>query len=155
MDLQIPGHGLLSLRYLVLDVNGTLAAGGKLVDGVEERLAQLDGVLQVMAVTADTRGTARDLLEPLSVDVRVIAGLEEAQEKRALVEGLGPEMTAVVGNGSNDALMLRSAAVGICVIGREGASRAALESADLVVTDVCDALAMLADPDRLVATLRC
>jgi soluble P-type ATPase len=50
--------------------------------------------------------------------------------------------------------MLRSAALGIAVIQREGAAAAALLEADVVVTDVRDALDLLLNPLRLVAGLR-
>ena len=36
IQLDIPGYGELRLQHLVLDVNGTIAAGGELVEGVAE-----------------------------------------------------------------------------------------------------------------------
>jgi P-type E1-E2 ATPase len=154
LELDIPGYGALALSHLVLDVNGTLTNGGVLVPGVAEVLAELRGVLKPVILTADTRGTATSLGEALGVEVRVIKGEWEAGEKLAVVQDLGPDGVVAIGNGANDALVLSSCAVGICVIGPEGASKAALESADLVVTSLLDALALLADPDRLLATLR-
>jgi hypothetical protein len=59
-----------------------------------------------------------------------------------------------IGNGSNDVPMLKEGVVGICVVGPEGASTAALLGADVVVTDIRDALGLLLKPQRLVATLR-
>jgi hypothetical protein len=38
MDITIPGRGSYHLHHLVLDVNGTIAAGGRLIDGVRHRL---------------------------------------------------------------------------------------------------------------------
>ena len=105
-------------------------------------------------MTADTHGTAHALGERLGIDVHVITGSWEAGDKLELVQDLGADAVVAIGNGSNDALMLRSAAVGVCVIGPEGASRATLEAADIVVTDIRDALALLADPRRMLATLR-
>lgn len=154
IELDIPGYGELRLHHLVLDVNGTIAAGGGLIDGVAEGIAALDGALRTVAVTADTHGTAHSLGERLGVEVYVITGPWEAGDKLELVQELGADAVVAIGNGSNDALMLRSAAVGVCVIGPEGASRAALEAADIVVNDICDALALLADPRRMLATLR-
>ncbi len=154
LGLDIPGYGELTLEHLVLDVNGTIADGGALLPGVAEGIAAIAGVLHVVAITADTHGTAAELREALGIDIRVIGGGWEAGDKLAFVEELGPDGVIAAGNGANDALMLRAAAVGVCVIGPEGASRAALESADLVVRDIRDLFAMLESPRRLLATLR-
>lgn len=154
IELDIPGYGALTLTHLVLDMNGTIAAGGELIEGVADGLAALGGALRPVAITADTRGTAVALGEALGIDVHVIEGSWEAGEKLAFVQELGAERVVAVGNGANDALMLRASAVGVCVIGPEGAARPALESADVVVTSVGDALALLVEPRRLLATLR-
>jgi len=60
----------------------------------------------------------------------------------------------VVGNGLNDAGLLRRAALGIAVLGPEGLSRLALLAAEVVVGSVVDALDLLLKPHRLRATLR-
>jgi soluble P-type ATPase len=154
LELEIPGYGALALEHLVLDVNGTIAGGGEVLPGVAEGLAALSGTLRVVAITADTQGTAAALGEVLGIDVHIIASGWEAGDKLALVQDLGPDGVIAIGNGANDALVLRACAVGICVIGPEGAARSALESADLVVGDIGAALALLTDPRRMIATLR-
>jgi soluble P-type ATPase len=50
--------------------------------------------------------------------------------------------------------MLKESAVGICIVGKEGAAVEAVMSADLVTFDINDALDLLLKPERLVATLR-
>jgi len=71
-----------------------------------------------------------------------------------IIRELGPEKIVAIGNGSNDVLMLREAALGIGVIGEEGCSKDVLKEADLVVKNVIDALSILLHPERIVATLR-
>lgn len=154
LELDIPGYGALALEHLVLDVNGTIADGGELLPGVAEALAALRGVLRPVAVTADTHGTAGALGETLGIEVRIIASGWEAGDKLSVVQELGADAVVAIGNGANDALVLKACAVGICVIGPEGASRAAVEAADLVVPSIQAALALLTDPRRLMATLR-
>ena len=154
LEFDIPGHGRVMLENVLLDVNGTIAAGGALLPGVADALAALEDVLNVIAVTADTHGTAAVLRAEIGCEVRVIVTGGEGRQKQAILRELGAEHTAVVGNGANDALALRDAAIGIVVIGAEGAARTALENADVVVTDVLDALTLLVEPRRLVATLR-
>ena len=66
--IDIPGHGPLPLRHLVLDYNGTLALDGNLVPGVAERLTELaaaPGALRVHVITADTFGQVRQQLAGL------------------------------------------------------------------------------------------
>lgn len=154
LTIDIPGHGVLELEQLLIDVNGTIAVGGVLLPGITEALRALGDSLSVTAVTADTHGTARALATDAGVTVRIISRGEEGEQKLALLRELDPARTVAIGNGANDVLMLREAAVGVAVIGAEGAAREALEAADVIVTDVAHALAMLADPRRLVATLR-
>ena len=154
LTIDIPGHGVLELEHLLIDVNGTIAVGGVLLPGITDALRALGDSLSIAAATADTHGTARALAADAGVSVRIISRGGEGEQKLAILRELDPRCTVAIGNGANDVLMLREAAVGIVVIGAEGAARAALDAADVVVTDVVHALAMLADPRRLVATLR-
>ena len=50
--------------------------------------------------------------------------------------------------------MVESAAIGMCVVQNEGASVSSVMVADIVCISVTDALDMLIQPKRLVATLR-
>jgi soluble P-type ATPase len=59
-----------------------------------------------------------------------------------------------VGQGANDAEMLRLAAVGVAVLSKEGTSVETLLVADLVMPDIFTVLELLENPMRLVATLR-
>jgi soluble P-type ATPase len=67
---------------------------------------------------------------------------------------LGADQVIAIGNGSNDAAMLREAAVGIAVLGPEGLALDALLAADVAAPDILTALDLLRDPARLIATLR-
>ena len=150
----IPGRGSSRIRHLVLDVNGTLTVGGDICNGVKSRLRRLSESLEVVLVTSDTRGTARELAGGLGVSVHVVADGDERERKAEIVRGLGPTHTAAIGNGANDASMLQTAALGLAVIQGEGAAWAAMCAADAVFVSVCDALDSLLDPPRLMATLR-
>ena len=142
------------MRHLVLDLNGTIALDGQVIEGVVERLQLLSGLLNISIVTADTHGSAQRLEESLQIKIcRINAGEEKAQ-KLGIVQQLGRESTISIGNGSNDVSMLKESALGICVLGREGASTEAQMNADLLVTDIRDSLDLLLNPNRLVATLR-
>src|SRR5438132_12819023 len=153
--LQIPGRGEIRLAHAVLDVNGTLARDGALLDGVAWRIAALRARLQVHLLTADTHGRQVTIDTALGLKAhRMRAGVPEDAQKAAYVAALGAELVVAIGNGANDAEMLRLAAVGIAVIGPEGAARAALEAADVVTAEPLVALDLLLHERRLIATLR-
>jgi len=73
--------------------------------------------------------------------------------RRSALHKLGSMRCVAIGNGNNDASILEEAALGIAVIGPEGASAAALAAADLTCTSVLDALDLLTEPRVLAATL--
>jgi P-type E1-E2 ATPase len=155
IELDIPGRGRLVLAYLVLDVNGTLAVDGTLLPGVLERIQQLRRQLQIALLTADTHGRQAELDQQLGFTAhRLQPGQLGAPQKAAFVRALGADQTAAIGNGANDVEMLRAAALGIAVLEGEGASVEALMAADVAVRSITDALDLLLQPRRLVATLR-
>jgi P-type E1-E2 ATPase len=148
---RIPGASDLELDHLVLDLNGTLSERGELIDGVAARLAGLARDLELHLVTADTLGSAERLARALPVTVvRISSG----QEKLEQVKRLGAARSAAIGNGANDAAMLRASALGIAVIGPEGAAGAALVAANIVCRSIGDALSLLEDERSLASTLR-
>ena len=151
LRIEIPGRAALALEHLVLDINGTLTDRGQLIDGVQTRLAQLSETLDVHLVSADTFGTARETGTRLDAALSIGA---DGEHKRQLVQALDAAGCVAIGNGTNDAAALDAAALGIVVIGPEGAGAAALRAADLVTTSITDALDLLLDPRALVATLR-
>jgi len=153
ISLEVPGWRSLELEHLVLDLNGTLALDGVLLPGVAQTVEVLSARLACHLVTADTFGTAHQLFGPLVKVARIDSG-REGEQKQAIVEGLGAGRVAALGNGANDALMLAAAALGIAVLGPEGAAPQALMAADVVTTGPLEALALLTNPDRLRATLR-
>ena len=155
IELQIPGRGIIQLEYAVFDVNGTLAIDGALIYGVDEQIAVLRGKLAVRLLTADTHGRQSEIDEQLRFTAdRLKPGGFEREQKADYVYALGAHQVVAIGNGANDVDMLKAAAVGIAVIGREGLSGEALAAADVVVIDIRDAIDLLLNPKRLIATLR-
>ncbi|HTP50055.1 MAG TPA: ATPase P [Anaeromyxobacteraceae bacterium] len=139
----------LQLSHLVLDFNGTLARDGELLPGVQRRLVRLARRLQVHVLTADTFGSAMVALRDLPLSVHTV---ETGSEKRLFVTVR--RRVVAVGNGQNDIPMMRSASLGIAVLGPEGLCTELLRVADVVVTSITDALDLLLEPRRLTATLR-
>lgn len=154
IELEIPGWRRLVLRQLVLDVNGVLALDGELVPAVPERIAALSAVLDVHLLSADTYGHLSDIVAAVGGTATRLRPGDEAAQKAGFVRSLGAASVVAIGNGANDIAMLEEAALGIAVLGFEGAAPAALLAGDIVSGSVHEALDLLLQPIRLVATLR-
>ncbi len=152
--LDIPGRGDLELKHLVFDVNGTLALDGQLLEGVAKRIAALRDRLEIHLITADTHGKQAAIDHILGLRAVRLQPGNEAIQKADFVRSLNAATVAAVGQGANDAEMLRQAALGICVFSQEGVAVQTLLAADLVVPDIFVALELFEKPLRLVASLR-
>jgi soluble P-type ATPase len=152
--IDIPGWRELRLNLLVLDYNGTLAVDGKLLPGVATMLTALAKSIRIHVVTADTFGSAADELTGLPVALVVVPSADQADRKLEFIATLDPHSVVAIGNGRNDRKMIEVAALGIALVQGEGSAVETLTSADVVATDVLDALALLQHPKRLEATLR-
>lgn len=154
VKVEIPSYGNLQLEHLVLDYNGTLAEDGQLLRGVAERLVALSTHLSIHILTADTFGLAQEACRPLPVTLKIVPAEAGARAKEEFVLALGPEKVVAIGNGRNDVAMLRRAALGLAVLGPEGAAGETIAAAKIVVKDIRQGLDLLLHPKRLVATLR-
>ncbi len=154
IQIDIPGFGTMALEHLVCDYNGTLACDGIIMPGVAPLIRRLARDMKINIVTADTFGVARRFLSNLPVSLSILSQENQDEGKRAFIEKLGTMNTVCIGNGHNDNLMLKEAALGICLIQAEGANITTLLNADIVCTSARDALELLLYPKRLVATLR-
>ena len=154
IHFNIPGVGDYKLEHLVMDVNGTLAVDGQLIDGVPEKLAFLRSQLTVHLLTADTHGRQAVIDQQLGlIAVRIQPGAESLQ-KAEYVRRLGVESVVSIGQGANDADMLSAAQLGICVMSLEGVAKETLLASDLIAPTILSALELLEKPMRIAASLR-
>lgn len=137
-----------------MDVNGTLAVDGILLEGVARRIGALRNRLTVHLLTADTHGGQAAIDHLLNLQAVRIKPGDEAGQKAAFVRQLGAECVVAIGQGANDAQMLETAALGICVLSVEGLAVEALTTADLLMPDILSALDLFDKPLRLIASLR-
>jgi len=154
IEIAIPGRGNYTIKNVVVDLNGTIAVDGNIIQGVKEKMAILSQELDIFLVTADMNKNAERLVKDLPVTLYKIKEGEENNQKLQVVLKQGKDNTVSIGNGCNDISMLKESAIGICVVGGEGASAEAMMASDLVVVTINDALELLLKPNRLKATLR-
>ena len=154
ITVDIPGFKSFQFHHLVLDVNGTIAKDGHLIEETISPLEKLRGDLEIHLVTADTHGKQKIIDNELNLQAVIIPAGNQAQVKLDYIEQLDADTVVAIGNGANDAAMLERAALGIAVIGPEGAAVESLFKAKIVTTDIQSALELLLHPKRLKATLR-
>ena len=154
IELNVPGRGVLQLEHLVCSVDGTLAVDGQIPEGLSRVLRNLRDRLTIHLLTTDTHGKQPLIDQQTGVQAVRLSPGDETSQKVGYVRRLGSERVVAVGQGKNDAAMLEAAALGICVLSREGAVSAAILAADLLVPDIFAALELLEKPLRIVSSLR-
>ena len=153
-EIEINNHKNLSIKHIVLDYNGTIAKDGILKEGVKKLLPQLSKCYTLHVITADTFGSVQAQVGDFDVEVKVLKSADHTAEKAEYVKSLESAQCVAIGNGNNDAQMLKSAELGIALIGDEGCATATLLVSDIVSHSIEDALELLLHTKRLIATLR-
>ena len=154
IHVTIPGRGDLIIKNLILDLNGTIAFDGNIITGVKKRLSLLARHMNIFVITADTNKNAKQLVKGLNATLFKINKGDEDSQKLDLVIDIGGDETISIGNGANDVSMLKESSIGISVLGKEGAATEALLASNIVAPGINDALDLLIEPHRLIATLR-
>jgi len=154
VEINIPNYKKLSISNIVLDYNGTIAKDGILKKSVKKLLPLLSKNYTLHVITADTFGSVKSEVSGFDVRVKVLNSKNHTQEKADYIKSLGKKSCVAIGNGKNDALMLKNAALGVAIIGDEGCATSTLMQSDLVCKSIGDALELFVNKKRLVATLR-
>jgi len=152
MQYIIPNSEELNLNTIILDLNGTLTVGGKIVSGVEERLIKLRSEgFKIIFFSGDTRGNANEIAQELNIE---FIKASNGEEKKQAAKKLNPENCVAIGNGLIDLEMMKITKLSIVTLQAEGVYSKTLLESDIVVPSINDALDLLLDKERLVATLR-
>lgn len=154
IEIDIPGLRRVHIENVALDMNGTIAVDGVVAEDVAARVRRLAASVKVSLLTAGTFGGVEETAAVLGIEAVVVRPGDEARQKADFVHSLDHETCAAIGNGANDVMMLNAAALAIGVLGREGMASDVARVADVIVKCPVDALDLLLNPKRLVATLR-
>ncbi|MFT4058310.1 MAG: hypothetical protein QM652_02040 [Legionella sp.] len=154
INVSISGFADLTITDVIFDYNGTLAVDGILIAGVDKLLTTLARKLKIHVVTGDSLGTAKKELTGIPCTVHIVPSLEQGLAKQQYLQQLNAKNTIAIGNGRNDRQIMHDTAIGILILGTEGASVHALKEADILVANIFDAINLLEHPGRLLATLR-
>jgi P-type E1-E2 ATPase len=154
ITIEIPGNKAIIIEHLILDYNGTLALDGKILPGVKDLLFLLSNKLTIHIITADTFGTVKQQIKEIPCCLNILPHNNQADEKLKYLQKTGSKHSICIGNGLNDSLMLKEAVIGIALIQNEGAAFKSIANANIVCTNIVDAIELLLNPLRLAATLR-
>ncbi len=154
MKINIPNYKEIDIKNIVLDFNGTLASEGVVKQSTKSLLNELKSKLNIFVVTADTFGTVKEELRDVDVKYHIISKGSGSKDKEDFVKKLSKDNTIAIGNGHNDILMIKAAEIGICIIGSEGCFTQTLLNSDIAVNDIDQALKLLLNENKLIATLR-
>ena len=142
----------IEITTIVLDLNGTLAVQGKIVEGVNERLQKLKEIgIAVILFSGDHRGNGQELCDSLGIRFQK-AGSQE--EKESLFLTLDTEKTAAIGNARIDIGKFKHAKLSIATLQSEGIHTGILPYVDIIVPNINDALDLFLDSNSLEATMR-
>ncbi len=154
MKIIIPEYKTLNLDTLFLDFNGTIAVDGVIPESVKEHLRILADSFQIYVLTADTHGNAKEQCADIPVIVHTFSAGSARDYKKEILKSMGSRHCVAIGNGRNDELMLKEAALSIAVMDKEGACGRTLRVADLCVRSMEEGLELLLYPNRVIAGLR-
>jgi len=151
--IQRPGQEPLEIDFILIAFEGTLASDRRVHPKAKDKLNLLSRRSTIYILTKEEKERMEEVLRKVKAEIISLPEGESSQRKSDLVRQLGATRAVTVGNGVDDVPMMKEAAFGLCVIGKEGASSEAVKNADVVFTDILDALDFLLKPLRQKATL--
>jgi len=150
--IQRPGQPPLEAYFLLIAFEGTLATDRRVHPKAKDKINLLSKRLKIYVLTTSERDAMEEALRRVKAEVVFIPEGGASEAKLGLLRQLGRERAVALGSGLSDVPMLEEAALGICVLNREGAVAEAITKADLVVMNILDALDFLLKPLRQKAT---
>jgi soluble P-type ATPase len=146
------GVGEINLDTIILDLNGTLAVDGKLVEGVIGRINKLKELgFKLYLFTGDQRGTASQQAAELGIEIMFA---KTTAEKAECSKRCNFETTVAIGNARIDIGTFENSKIKIATLQKEGIHAAIINHVDIIIPSINDALDLLINPDSFNATMR-
>jgi soluble P-type ATPase len=153
ITIQKPGQGNLEIEFILIDFQGTLASDRRVHPKAKDRINLLSKRTKIYILTKEEKERVEEVLKKVEAEIIYLTEGKSSQQKLDLLRQLGPTRTAAIGNGVDDVPMIEEAGLGICILGKEGTFSEAMKKADVVFTNILDALDFLLKPLRQKATL--
>jgi len=153
ITIQRPGQSNLEIDFILIGFEGTLASDRRVHPKAKDKINLLSKRTKIYILTKGEKERVEEVLKKVKAETVYLTEGESSQKKLALLRQLGPSRTVVIGGGLDDVFMIEEAGLGVCVLGKEGTSSEAMKKADVVFTNILDALDFLLKPLRQKATL--
>ncbi len=153
ISIQRPRQEPLQIEFILIDFEGTLASDRRVHPKAKDKINLLSKRTKIYILTKGEKEVIAETLKKVKAEIVYLTEGEVSQRKLDLLRQTGAARTIAIGNGVDDAPMIEEAVLGICVIGKEGASAETMKKADVVVLNILDALDFLLKPLRQKATL--
>lgn len=153
IHIQRSGQEPLEIDFILIDFEGTLAPDCRVHPKAKEKLNLLAKRAKIYILTKEEKEHVEEVLRKVNAEIVYLTEGESSKKKLDLLRQLGATRTVAVGGGADDGPMIAEAVLGLCVIGKAGASAKAVKNADGVFTDILDTLDFLLKPLRQRATL--
>ena len=151
--IQRPGREPVEIEFILLDFEGTLAADRRVHPKAKDKINLLSKRTKIYILTRGEKEFVEEVLKKVKAEIVYLTEGGTSENKLDLLHQLGPTRTVAIGNGVDDAQMIDEAGLGICIMGKEGTSAETMKKADVVFTNILDALDFLLKPLRQQATL--
>ncbi len=153
ITIERSGQEPLEIEFILLDFEGTLATDHRVHPKAKGKINLLSKRAKIYILTKEGKEQVTEVLRKVKAEIVHFAEGDVSTGKLNLLRQLGANRAVAVGNGRDDVLMIDEAAFGICVISREGTAAKTIQKADVVVSNILDALDFLLKPLRQKATL--
>jgi len=153
ISIERPGQGNLEIDFILIDFEGTLALDHRVHPKAKDKINLLSKRTKIYILAKGEKEQVIEVLRKVKAEIIHFAVGDVSAGKLNLLRQLGANRTVAIGNGQDDVLMIEEAALGICVISREGTAAETILKADAVVSNILDALDFLLKPLRQKATL--
>ncbi len=151
--IERPGLSPVEIEFVLIDLEGTLAIDRRVHPKAKDKINLLSKRARIYILTKEKKELIEENLRKVKAEIVYFAESGSSQRKLDLLHQLGPARCVAIGNGADDAAMIKEAAIGISIIGKEGSAGEAVRNSDLVFTDILDALEFLLKPLRQKTTL--
>ncbi len=153
ISIERPGQSNLEVEFILIDFEGTLASDRRVHPKAKDKINLLSKRTKIYILTKEEKERAEEALRKIKAEIVYLKEGDASQKKLDLLHQLGQAKTVAIGNGVDDVPMIEEAALGVCILGKEGTSPEAMKKADVVFLNILDALDFLLRPLRQKATL--
>ncbi len=151
--IERPELSPVEIEFVLIDFEGTLAIDRRVHPKAKDKINLLSKRAKIYILTKEKKELIEERLRKVKAEIVYLSESGSSQRKLDLLRQLGPARCAGIGNGADDAAMIKEAGIGISIIGKEGSAGEAVRNSDLVFIDILDALDFLLKPLRQKATL--